>query len=135
MSVTVRWNGQLSQQLRAKMSNAVKRSAVLLHTRAKVLCSKPAVRQTVRSRGRSRTTYTPSSPGESPALRTGFGRSAITWWMVDDLHARVGVRRNGLYMIFLEIGTRHIRRRPWLSRAMQDTAPAIRILLEAAARV
>jgi hypothetical protein len=94
MSVTVRWSGHiLAQQQRQRLHAAILRSAVLIHNRARVLCSQSAKRITRRrtrttSAGRRGSTYThyvPSRPGQPPALRTGFGRSSITWWQVDDL--------------------------------------------------
>jgi hypothetical protein len=138
MSVTVRYRGNVvGEQMAARVREAVLRGAVLLHNRARVLVSRPARRTTVRTKGRSRTVYTPSQPGKPPALRTGFGRSSITWWQVDadQPTARVGIRANGLYMVFQELGTKKMPKRPWLSVALADTAPAIRVLLEAAARV
>jgi hypothetical protein len=144
MSVTIRWNGtMLLEQQRRRIQAAVLRAAVLLHTRARVLCSTPARREVRRrtrdtSAGRRGSTYThyvPSRPGQPPALRTGLGRSAITWSQVDDLTARVGVRDNGVYMAYLETGTRRIARRPWLSRALDDCRDAVTVLLTDAARV
>jgi hypothetical protein len=144
MSATVRWSGTvLMQQQRQRIEAAVLRAAVLLHTRSRVLCSVPARRTTRRRRrdtpggrrGSTYTVYTPSRPGQPPALRTGVGRSAITWWLVDPLHARVGIRAGGDYMIYHELGARHLPRRPWLSRALDETRDAIRVLLMGAARL
>lgn len=142
MSVTIRWDGRLMEQKRHQVRQAILRSAVLLHTRARVLASRPARRVTKRRtratsagpRGSSYTVYLPSQPGEPPALRTGFGRSSITWWRVEDLTVRVGIRGNGVYMAYLETGTRKIARRPWLSRALDDTRQAIQVLIGEALR-
>jgi len=144
MSVTVRWSGHiLAQQQRQRLHAAILRSAVLIHNRARVLCSQPAKRITRRrtrttSAGRRGSTYThyvPSRPGQPPALRTGFGRSSITWWQIDDLTARIGIRANGVYMAYLETGTRRIARRPWLSRALDECRDAVTTLLADAARI
>jgi hypothetical protein len=55
--------------------------------------------------------------GQPPFKRTGTGQANIVWEfngsMVDP-RCRVGVRKNGLYMIYLELGTRKIAARPWL---------------------
>jgi hypothetical protein len=142
MSVTVRWNGHmLAQQQQQRMHAAILRSAVLIHTRARALCSVPAQRITRRRtrttsagpRGSTYTHYVPSQPGQPPALRSGFGRSAITWWQVDDLAIRVGIRANGIYMAYLETGTRRIARRPWLSRALEECRNVVTALLTDAA--
>lgn len=142
MAVTVKVNGQISRNMRSQVRSALLRSAVLCHTRAVVLLSKPASRTTVRrtrttsggKAGSTYTRYTPSQPGQPPALRTGFGKSSVTWWEYKDNAVRVGVRRNGLYMAMLELGTRTIRARPWLSVALRDTTPAIRVLIQSAMR-
>lgn len=144
MSVTLRWSGDvLMQQQRQRIHAAVLRSAVLIHTRARVLCSVPAKRETrTRTRntsagpkGSKYTVYTGSRPGDPPALRSGFGRSSITWWQADELTARVGIRANGVYMAYLQLGTGTIRPRPWLSRALDESRDAVTILLRDAARV
>jgi len=144
MSVTVRWSGhQLAQQQRQRVHAAVLRAAVLIHTRARVLCSTPAQRLTRRRtrdtsagrRGSTYTRYVPSRPGQPPALRSGFGRSSITWWQIDELAARIGIRTNGVYMAYLETGARRIAQRPWLSRALDECRDAVTVLLTDAARV
>lgn len=59
----------------------------------------------------------PSKPGEPPRARTGYGRSNIVYEYngIESAPAvRVGVRKNALYMFWLEIGTRRIKPRPWL---------------------
>ena len=144
MSATVRWSGEvLMEQQRQRIHAAVLRAAVLMHTRARVLCSVPARREARRRtrdtvagrRGSTYTRYWPSPPGSPPALRTGAGRSAITWWTVDPMLARVGIRAGGDYMLFHEVGAGRFPRRPWLSRALAETSDAIRVLIQDAARV
>ena len=69
----------------------------------------------------------PSKPGEAPRLRTGFGRSnvVINHKGGNNPHARIGVTRNGMYMFWLEIGTRKIARRPWLMKTLLDNQAII----------
>jgi hypothetical protein len=57
----------------------------------------------------------PSKPGEPPRKRTGWGQNHIVW-DVDRaaLEGRVGISVNAMYMLFLELGTRRMRPRPWL---------------------
>jgi hypothetical protein len=55
--------------------------------------------------------------GQPPFKRTGFGQSNIVFEFNEDPLApavRVGVRKNALYLIFLDLGTSRIRPRPWL---------------------
>ena len=63
----------------------------------------------VQERRTSYTTYpTPSKPGESPRMRTGFGRRNIVWSASRKrMHARVGYTRNARYMIYHELGIRY----------------------------
>lgn len=57
----------------------------------------------------------PSKPGEPPRKRTGWGQRHIVWDIDrDKLEGRVGISVNAIYMLFLELGTRRIRPRPWL---------------------
>jgi len=68
----------------------------------------------------------PSKPGESPRLRTGFGRKNIV--INHDpkgRYVRVGVSQNGMYMFFLEVGTRNIARRPWLMKTLMENQKVI----------
>lgn len=57
----------------------------------------------------------PSLPGEAPHLRTGQGQRNIAYEIVPEkLTGRVGVRQQGRYMAFLDIGTKRCKARPWL---------------------
>ena len=58
---------------------------------------------------------TPSRPGEPPRKRTGWLQSHTLYEFDEETHTgRVGVARNALYGIFLELGTRLMKARPWL---------------------
>lgn len=68
----------------------------------------------------------PSKPGESPKVRTGFGRNNIV--INHDpkgRYVRIGVSENGMYMFWLEVGTRSIARRPWLLKTLMDNQRVI----------
>jgi len=68
----------------------------------------------------------PSKPGEAPRLRTGFGRNnVVVNHDPNGQYTRVGVTRNGIYMFYLEVGTRHIARRPWLMRTLLENQEVI----------
>lgn len=78
-------------------------------------------------RGRSYTIYpNPSKPGEAPRLRTGFGRAnVVVNHDPKGRYARIGVSKSGMYMFFLEVGTRHIARRPWLLKTLMENQAVI----------
>ena len=55
--------------------------------------------------------------GQPPFARTGMGRSSIVYEFNDNPISpavRVGVKQNGLYMAYLELGTSRIKARHWL---------------------
>lgn len=62
----------------------------------------------------------PSLPGEYPRKQLGHLRRNVA--SEADKHAAVGrVGTNVPYGRFLELGTRKMKRRPWLSRGLQET--------------
>jgi hypothetical protein len=72
---------------------------------------------------------TPSQPGEPPCKRTGFGqRNVLRQYDKENMTARVGVASNAIYMLFLEVGTRFIRPRPWLWATVVKVFPQMQIL-------
>ncbi len=144
MGAKVQWYGdQAIERLQRAASQAVRRSAVLLQTRARLLASRPAgrirrkrARQTKAGpRGSQYTEFVPSRPGQPPALRTGFGRRNILMeFFPDQLLARVGPAQQADYMAYLELGTKHISPRPWLRTAVEQSMQAIRAMMESALR-
>lgn len=55
--------------------------------------------------------------GKPPFARTGHGRDSIVSVYNGNPFSpmvRVGVTKNGIYMAYLELGTRKIKARPWL---------------------
>jgi hypothetical protein len=141
VSVTLRYDAKrLSDDFHTRIDRALTRAAVEVQMAARQLCSKPAKRITrkrkrITSRGRKGSTYTeyvPSSPGSPPALRTGVGRSSITWWSVDAATKRVGIRSNGTYMIGHELGAGRLPRRPWLQPALAQKRRAVQELIRRA---
>jgi hypothetical protein len=66
--------------------------------------------------------------GTPPFKRTGAGQSYIAWEFngsVIQPCARVGVMKNGMYMIFLELGTSKIKARPWLKAMLRRYQPQL----------
>ncbi len=136
MGVTVRWDN-----VRVRDRNihaAIRRAAVYLMTRARLLCSRPALRIRMRRRrttnrgprGSQYTVYVGSAPGQPPMVRTGFGRRSIIFEYNSRAYvARVGPTRNAAYMAYLELGTDRIAPRPWLLPAMQASERTVMMIL------
>lgn len=58
---------------------------------------------------------TPSAPGEPPRKRTGFLQGNVQReYDQPGLRSRIGVMKNAIYGIFLDLGTWSIQSRPWL---------------------
>ena len=124
MALELTWRGrEFEQHLRRASAQGLQRATVFLHAECRRAVSKPnsGVRVPVKRKvkggnKRSRTIYPyPSKPGEPPKLRTGFGaRNVVMEFSREAMAGRVGVTTNGMYMFYLEVGTRRIARRPWL---------------------
>lgn len=118
MSVKITWRGeQFKAIVRRATSNGLRRTAVVFHSdcrRAVNLSNQ---------RGRA-----PSTEGQPPRKRTGFGQQNIVWEHNDNAKqpaVRVGVTKNARYMFALELGTKphiirpkhaKILRIPWLGK-------------------
>ena len=94
----------------------------------------------VRKRGKggkfAKTVYpNPSAPGQPPRKRTGFGQRAIVREINKKARkARVGVTRNGLYMFYLDQGTKHIARRPFILATLRKIRGTLVRLLKSTRR-
>jgi hypothetical protein len=117
---------EFNRKLSKATAGGLRKAAVFLHARVRAATNvqntgtrRRRKRKTVAGgKGSGYTTYdNPSKPGEPPRKRTGIGHSNIVWESNDSRHnpaVRIGVNRTGIYMIFLELGTRTIEARPWL---------------------
>ena len=78
------------------------------------------------------TTYPdPSKPGEPPRLRMGFGRKGIVREIDQKaLVGRVGVTEAAIYMAYLDLGTKHIARRPFFVPVLRDNLQVMVALLK-----
>lgn len=144
MSVILTWRGEAFRQNFANATReGIMRASVYYHTACRRAVSVPnsGVRVPVKRRTkggnkRTRTIYpNPSKPGEPPRLRTGFGQRNIVHEF-DPVYpaARVGVRRNAMYMFYLEIGTLRVRRRPWMLPTLQKNQATLGRLAALGAR-
>ena len=71
---------------------------------------------------------TPSAPGQYPSMVTSNLRGKIEWEaMRQRLAVRVGT--NVEYGKFLELGTRKMRKRPWMTLANRETRATIKRIL------
>jgi len=142
--IQLRWYGDRHLAALERQANtAIRQAAVLVQTRARLLCNLPAKRIRRRrtrktSKGGNGTFYTQfigSAPGQPPMVRTSFGRRNIL--MEHDprrIIARIGPAVNAAYMAYLELGTSRIAPRPWLRRAADECRAAIATLIDAALR-
>lgn len=91
------------------------------------------------ARGTQYTVYPHSSrPGESPRMRTGFGRRNIVWGADRKrMAARVGYTRNARYMTYHELGIRYRivgkQKRPTIIPALEDNLTLLGQIAERAA--
>jgi len=135
MASSMKWNGkQFQQQLQSATWEGLVRAGAFYQMRCQVAVSRPNTGKSVRVKRRTpggnrrtRTIYpNPSLPGEAPKLRTGFGRKNIVAnYMQASKSVRVGVTANAMYMFYLEVGTRHIERRPWLMQTLIENQAMI----------
>jgi hypothetical protein len=70
----------------------------------------------------------PSKPGEYPRKGWGHLRIHVVKEMsADRMRARIGT--NVIYGKWLELGTRFMKRRPWLSRTLSETYDRVRRIM------
>jgi hypothetical protein len=71
-----------------------------------------------------------SAPGQPPHTRTGFlKKNVLELYDQPNLQARVGLAANVLYGIFLELGTKRMKARPWLFATLNKYRPQLEALL------
>ena len=66
--------------------------------------------------------------GQPPFKRTGAGQSNVVYEYngnENDPRVRVGIRKNAIYMLYLELGTRRILARPWLMAMLKKHAKTL----------
>ncbi len=69
--------------------------------------------------------------GQPPFKRTGFGQSQIAYnYNGNERHpvVQVGVKKNAMYLLYLELGTRRILARPWLLATLKKNWDKIKRL-------
>jgi phage gpG-like protein len=122
----VEWHGDAAMDyVRRRAVQALTRCAIEVTRRAKELLSVAGTNQAGGKGGKGKRAYgaSRSAPGEPPRKQTGRLRASVAY-EVDGLEARVGT--NVTYGKHLELGTRRgLAPRPWLRRALYETAGRI----------
>lgn len=123
---SVKWYGtQVRTQVRGVTAKRILAAAIYLVNKIKesLSTSQPTI-----GSGGSKKGLDPSRPGDYPKLVTGFLRRGVTYEMdYDTPSARVGT--NVPYGRYLELGTRKMARRPWLTNGLRDFAAGMKSLL------
>jgi len=137
MTVKFKWYGdKVALKLNDRIAQRIDIAARTLrdHIREKLSRSQPTVMQGGRRESgslqgrRTKKGLKPSVPGQYPKVVTGhLRRNVQSEFQRDEMKARVGT--NVLYGKFLELGTRLMKRRPWLSRGVSETRGKIRRIL------
>lgn len=122
----VKWDGDRARALvLAEAARRLKAAAIAVSNQAKVLISIAGTGGGGRNaKGQFKRVYgsNPSAPGEPPHKQTGHLRRGVTYEVVG-LVARVGT--NIKYGLYLELGTRFMKARPWLKRALAEANGAV----------
>lgn len=138
ISTSTKFQADVPKITRAQAWKLIVVAANIVRTRAIVLVSKPAKRIRKKrkrdtSKGKKGSQYTvyigSSRPGEPPQARRTFGRKNVAVeYNQNSLFARLGIRKDAAYMAYLEVGTGRIKPRPWLTRALNESAGALKAL-------
>lgn len=137
------WNGDgAADHVRSTVAQRLHRAAIAVKNRAKELLSVPGShdaedgravaffkRKRIKGVGRVMVAHYRSTPGEPPRKQTGRLRDSVAHEVdASILTARVGT--NVEYGKHLELGTkRGLKPRPWLRRALAETADRVLQLL------
>ena len=99
------WNDKAGPQVIAAAWENLVRAVVTYHT----------LLLTTLNVANPRPYKTSSKPDEPPRKRSGWLQSHTLYELDEGTHsARVGVATNAIYGVFLELGTRLMKARPWL---------------------
>ena len=122
------YDKELNRALKRVTADGLTRGVQHYHTQLRLAVNLPnsgvripVKRQTPGGNKRTRTIYpNPSKPGEPPRKITGHGQQGIVREIDrDKLRARVGVTKAAIYMAYLDLGTKHIARRPFFVPVLQ----------------
>lgn len=122
--VRVEWKGpKVLRQLEAGMGRKLDQAAELLRSQVVRALRK---NQSTSGRGKSLATHR-SKPGEIPYVDSGHLSKSIFWRRSGKLTRQVGTPV--LYGLFLQIGTRFMKPRPWLDVILKQNQSKIKAIL------
>lgn len=130
----IKWFGNaVMQQYTAQTKVNMTKAALLLEGDIKKSFGTGAKQSNVKirrsGRGKNRKFHNPSKPGEVPAIDTGVLRASINHEVFEDASGVVGfvgVESAVKYGLWLELGTRRMKARPFLRPALIRTRAAIK---------
>lgn len=143
MSGKYNWHGDLVQaRIRAEMARRVDAACNLVEVEAKLSLNVAGTGKhaktfkyrdkegNIKTKRKGSRIYgsSPSAPGEPPHKQLGHLRRSVTREVVE-LVGRVGTNLN--YGRWLELGTRLMKARPWLRRALRQKQDAAQAILSA----
>ena len=124
-----KWYGEaVKQKVDREIDKRIKRACHVIadHARENMKRSQATAGTGTKKRG-----LDPSKPGEYPKKVTGHLRRNVRWEYDPSIKTgRVGVGADAEYGKHLELGTRKMQRRPWLSRAVAETLTKVRNILK-----
>lgn len=123
----LKWNGEaVKHELRAASWAGVVRATIYTHTK---LVEETGVSAKVGT-GTTAADYQASKPGEPPRKRTGWMQRHIMFELDEaNGRGRLGIAKNAIYGIFLELGTKRVKARPWLLATVTKYRAQIKALL------
>ena len=125
---TLRWYGDsVIRDVRGTLRVRLERAAIEVKGYIKEKLSRG---QPTRIPAESKAKYgtDPSKAGEYPKIVTSELRTSVDH-EVDDTELRARVGTNVKHGLYLELGTRKMQRRPWLSRGVQEMQSRIKKIL------
>ena len=142
MAITLKLNDEaFKSEIRKATAAGLQRAGVFLHARCVQAVNKSNTfrhvakltgsQSTNRGGQKSGVTYSNlhnAFAGQPPFKRTGVGQAAIVYEYngnEKDPRVRVGVRASAIYLLYLELGTRRIGKRPWLLATFNKNRKAI----------
>jgi hypothetical protein len=116
------WNGPaVVTEIKAASWERIVRVVVFFHTEVLAVLNKSNPRPYV----------TPSLPGEPPRKRTGWLQRNVRYELAKGKQVgRIGITPNAKYGLYLEIGTKRMKPRPWLLATLTRLLPQLRAMAE-----
>jgi hypothetical protein len=116
------WHGdEAMKEVRANTWEKIQRMVVFFHTELLAVLNKPNPPPYANS----------SKPGEPPRKRTGWLQRNVLYELDEKkLEGRIGITKNAIYGLFLELGTKTMAARPWLFATLARLMPQLKAMAE-----